>query len=106
MIILCNQNITIGEKNNPCEISVKIRKKFNQLDKSKKKKKEKIRNIIKYFNEENTKKKHDLKCRSQRTDRRRIRRIGMNSTSQEYNTTFIPISLFPLISTMNRLINL
>lgn len=40
MIILRKSNITIEKiwKNNPCEISVKIRKKFNQLDKSKKKK--------------------------------------------------------------------
>lgn len=43
MIILRKSNITIEKiwKNNPCEISVKIRKKFNQLDKSKKKKKKK-----------------------------------------------------------------
>lgn len=46
-------------KNNPREISVKIRKKFERFDKSKKKE---IR--IKYFNEEDRKKKHDLKCRS------------------------------------------
>lgn len=49
MIILRNQNITIGEKNNPCEISVKIRKKFNQLDKSKKKKKGKNTKYYKIF---------------------------------------------------------